>query len=166
MGVFKLAVSDFKMGLKLNMQLEKIDRVLQTMMMAPRSNLGVSSQDIFTRFRDQFLLELTGINNPMSGSDVYICYDQLSASCSLCLHQGDESLLKEDENYKLYRCLSDTNKFTAFANVCKTQLAPTQGIKCSVVAGPQNVEITITDERFVGGSAETQTLLFDLTERS
>ncbi len=150
------------MGLDLNEQLEKIDRVLQTMLVPPRSNLGVTSDYIFENYSDQILLQIIGESDYMGDSDVYICYDKSSKRCTLGSHNGDESASVKNENYKLDFCMSNSRKIEAFVTVCKKQLAPRNGIQCTAVGvtGQNTLKITITDERFVRNTEDKPTLLF------
>jgi hypothetical protein len=150
------------MGLDLNVQLEKVDRVLQTMLVPPRSNLGVSSDYIFANYSDQILLQIIGESDFMGDSDVYICFDESSKRCTLGSHHGDESVSEKNENYKLDSCVSSSRKIEAFVTVCKRRLAPRNGIQCTAVGvtGRNIMEITITDGRFVRNPEDKTTLLF------
>jgi hypothetical protein len=129
------------MGLDLNVQLEKIDRVLQTMVMAPsKSYLGMNLFQLVHKYPVRFLIstDLTFFNGK---NTAYICYDHRTPEISLCLKTGPTV-------YKAFDCLSDHLTRTRFVMDCQSILdVRNETISCSATPQNNGMLITIVDNR-------------------
>ncbi len=143
-----------KMGLNLNMQLEKVDRVLQTMMMAPsRAYLGINFAQLVQAYPVRFFIstEFKFING---SNTAYICYDHRISKIFLCLKMGNA-------DYRCFDCLSDHATRTDFVMGCQSiPNVKNETISCNAVSGPHLLRITIIDNRI----KKLHSLLFRLPQ--